>query len=209
MKQKCIAETLQTQGSVRGIRVAVKRKNSPTDLLLRQLREYYLYSKLRSLLPREQPLEEISSSIEGDQVATEYEPPIHEIPGGDSDEESAIAIPPQQEEEQEKEKQEEEDEEGEEEEEMVDVTQEAFVPSIKIKRMEKALLISTVVLKHVALSSGLFRLLEEEKLDLIFENQYRTETKVSHTIQVRTPSEYDVDALEIKLQTWATTGTHV
>lgn len=116
-------------------------------------------------------------------MATEYEPPIHEIPGGDSDEESAIAIPPQQEEEEEIEEEEDEEEEKEEED-MVDVTQEAFVPSIKIKRMEKALLISTVVLKHVALSSGLFRLLEEEKLDLIFENQYRTETKVSHTIQV-------------------------
>ncbi|KAJ8619721.1 hypothetical protein MRB53_028250 [Persea americana] len=204
MKQKCIAETLQAQGSVRGIRVAVIRKNSPRDILLRQLREYFLYSKLSSLLPRGQPLEEISSSIEGDQVATEYEPPIHEIPGGDSDEERAIAIPPQQEEEQEQ-----EEEEDEKEEDMVDVTQEAFVPSIKIKRMEKALLISTVVLKHVALSSGLFRLLEEEKLDLLFENQYRTETKVSHTIQVRMPSEYDVDALETKLQTWATTGTHV
>ncbi|KAK9158663.1 hypothetical protein Scep_005237 [Stephania cephalantha] len=61
----------------------------------------------------------------------------------------------------------------------------SFIPSIRIKRMEDHLiLISTVVVKDVALTSDLFQLLEDEKLDIASESQYRTETRVAHTVQV-------------------------
>ncbi|OVA17952.1 hypothetical protein BVC80_1835g355 [Macleaya cordata] len=78
-----------------------------------------------------------------------------------------------------------------------------FKPSIKILRMEDSIQISSIVQKDISLTSTLFGVLEEEKLDILFENQYRTETKVAHTIQVRVKPGYDVDALEKKLRTWA------
>lgn len=59
-----------------------------------------------------------------------------------------------------------------------------FVPWIKIKQMEESFLITTMVHKEVALTSNLFRIMEEERLDIVFENQCRTKTKVSHTLQV-------------------------
>ncbi|KAJ8622778.1 hypothetical protein MRB53_031307 [Persea americana] len=165
------------------ISLSMARKNRPRDLL-RRLRQYFLYSKLRSLLPP-QPLQ-LTSFVGSTEMATEYEPPRHEIPRGDFDEDKRAEN-----------NREEKEAEGEAEEDEDDV------------RMDDSLLISTVVLKDVALSSSLFRLLEEEKLNIIFENQYRTETKVSHTLQVRVPLEYDVDVLERKLQKWARTGTHL
>lgn len=125
-------------------------------------------------------------------MATEYEPPRHEIPRGDFDEDKR-AENNREEKEAEGEAEEDEDDvvcecdyvnDNDEDDDEVDGTEKAFVPSIKTKRMDDSLLISTVVLKDVALSSSLFRLLEEEKLNIIFENQYRTETKVSHTLQV-------------------------
>lgn len=82
-------------------------------------------------------------------------------------------------------------------------TSRPFVPSIKIKRMDKILLISAVVCKDVATSSALFRVLEEEKLDIVHENQYRTENKVCYTIQARLHSELDSAALKEKLLAWA------
>ncbi|KAK9124106.1 hypothetical protein Sjap_013708 [Stephania japonica] len=78
-----------------------------------------------------------------------------------------------------------------------------FVPSIEIRTMEGALLINAVVLKEVSLTSALFRVLEEEKLDIVFENQYRSETKACHTIQVRVEPDYNIDSLARKLGVWA------
>ncbi|KAK9124105.1 hypothetical protein Sjap_013707 [Stephania japonica] len=48
--------------------------------------------------------------------------------------------------------------------------------------MEGSIFVSTVALKDVALNSVLFRILEEEKLD-VFENQSRTDDKVAHNFQ--------------------------
>lgn len=112
-------------------------------------------------------------------MAIEYEPPSHEIPARDFDEDIVA----------ESRREEKEEEEDDDDDVVCDCcyvseNEKAIEPSIKIKRMDSCLLISAVVLKDVALSSSLFRLIEEEKLDVIFENQYRTETKVSHTLQV-------------------------
>ncbi|XP_049936931.1 uncharacterized protein LOC116266221 [Nymphaea colorata] len=79
---------------------------------------------------------------------------------------------------------------------------EDFVPTIKVRKMAGSLLISTVIQKEVALSSNLFRLLENEDLSIIFEHQYRTKTKVCHTIRVRVPPEMDIDAFKAKLEAW-------
>ncbi|XP_026405563.1 uncharacterized protein LOC113300575 isoform X2 [Papaver somniferum] len=79
-----------------------------------------------------------------------------------------------------------------------------FMPSIKIrKKTEDSILIDTVVQKDVSPTSTLFGVLEEEKLDIVFERQYRTETQVSHTIQVKVRPDYDLHDLENKLRTWA------
>ncbi|KAK9158666.1 hypothetical protein Scep_005240 [Stephania cephalantha] len=78
-----------------------------------------------------------------------------------------------------------------------------FVPSIEIRTIEGSLLINTVVLKEVSLTSALFRVLEDEKLDIVFENQYRSETKAFHTIQVRVEPDYNIDGLVRKLGVWA------
>ncbi|KAF5197339.1 hypothetical protein FRX31_013074 [Thalictrum thalictroides] len=79
-----------------------------------------------------------------------------------------------------------------------------FVPKVRTKNLDAdSLLIETLVLKDVALTSCLFRILEEEKLEIVFEHQYRTETKVSHTLQVKVQEGYNIEALEMKLCTWA------
>ncbi|KAI3917196.1 hypothetical protein MKW92_050850 [Papaver armeniacum] len=79
-----------------------------------------------------------------------------------------------------------------------------IMPSIKIRKIrEDSILIDTVVRKDVSPTSTLFGVLEEEKLDIIFERQYRTETQVSHTIQVKVQPDYDLHDLENKLRTWA------
>ncbi|RZC62109.1 hypothetical protein C5167_023847 [Papaver somniferum] len=79
-----------------------------------------------------------------------------------------------------------------------------FLPSIKIRKItEDSILIDTVVQKDVSPTSTLFCVLEEEKLDIVFERQYRTETQVSHTIQVKVQPDYDLHDLEYKLRTWA------
>ncbi|MCL7026887.1 hypothetical protein MKW94_021283 [Papaver nudicaule] len=83
-----------------------------------------------------------------------------------------------------------------------------FMPSIKIRKiMEDSILIDTVVQKDVALTSTLFAILEEEKLDIVFEHQYRTEIEVSHTIQVKVQPGYNLNVLENKLRTWAGIST--
>ncbi|XP_031501707.1 uncharacterized protein LOC116265294 [Nymphaea colorata] len=87
---------------------------------------------------------------------------------------------------------------GEEEEE--EARLEDFVPTIKVRKMDGPLLISTVIQKEVALSSNLFRLLENEHLSIIFEHQCPTKTKVRNTFQVRVPPEMDIDASKAKLE---------
>ncbi|XP_043699806.1 uncharacterized protein LOC122650456 [Telopea speciosissima] len=78
-----------------------------------------------------------------------------------------------------------------------------FVPSIKIIRSDVSLLISTIVLKDISLTSTLFHILEQEELQIDYETQYRSDTKVSHTIKVNMRPGYDVDELEKKLWRWA------
>ncbi|KAI3856198.1 hypothetical protein MKX03_027780 [Papaver bracteatum] len=79
-----------------------------------------------------------------------------------------------------------------------------FMPSIKIRKItEDSIQIDTVVQKDVSPTSTLFGVLEEEKLDIAFGRQYRTETQVSHTIQVKVQPHYDLYDLENKLRTWA------
>ncbi|XP_010243194.1 PREDICTED: uncharacterized protein LOC104587334 [Nelumbo nucifera] len=85
----------------------------------------------------------------------------------------------------------------------IDDESQPFAPSVKIRRIDNTLLISTIVLKDVALSSSLFSILEEEKLDIVFENQYRTEHTVAHTVQVKVQPDYDINELEMKLCRWA------
>ncbi|KAF5203508.1 hypothetical protein FRX31_006905 [Thalictrum thalictroides] len=85
-----------------------------------------------------------------------------------------------------------------------DRSKQLFVPTIKLKKMNNdSILIDTMVLKNVSLTSDLFRILEEEKLDILFENQYRTETKVAHTLQVKVQQGYNIATLEEKLCLWA------
>ncbi|KAK9153856.1 hypothetical protein Sjap_001336 [Stephania japonica] len=86
--------------------------------------------------------------------------------------------------------------------------EEPFVPTITIRKMEGSLLINAVVLKHVALTSNLFRIFEEEeKIGVLFENHYRTESKASHTIHLDVQLDYDVCTLEKKLCAWAGEST--
>ncbi|XP_068643363.1 uncharacterized protein [Aristolochia californica] len=184
--------------SLVGVRAVIIRKNSPEALILHRVQEYLLFSKLRSLVP---PLKsEMPPRNPSPEGVVEYEPSRDELPAGDSDEENAEISTNLQITSHRNESNEEEDEVLFEEE---TEAEKPFVPSIKIKRMVDALLISTIVLKDVALTSALFRILEEEKLDILYENQYRTETKVAHTIQVRVGTEYDAVALEKKLCLWA------
>ncbi|KAK9127565.1 hypothetical protein Syun_016362 [Stephania yunnanensis] len=84
--------------------------------------------------------------------------------------------------------------------------EEPFVPTITIREMEgNSLLINAVVNKNVSLTSNLFRIFEEEenKIVVLFENQYRTESNASHTIHLDVQPDYDVGTLEKKLCAWA------
>ncbi|KAK9126565.1 hypothetical protein Scep_015411 [Stephania cephalantha] len=84
--------------------------------------------------------------------------------------------------------------------------EEPFVPTIAIREMEgNSLLINAVVNKNVSLTSNLFRIFEEEenKIVVLFENQYRTESNASHTIHLDVQPDYDVGTLEKKLCAWA------
>lgn len=199
-----------TRNGINGVRGPTIRKNSPGDLILRRLGEYSLFSKPRSILPPFQSIQTgFSSSGAQAQLVSEYVISPDESLGESRVEEDENVVSDNEGEsivESEKGKSEEEEnyevyiEDDE-------ARVEAFVPSIKIKRMDTAVIISTLVVKDVALSSALFRLLEQEKLNIVYESQYRTQTKVSHTIQVKVQPEYDVDALEKKLLTWAVGGT--
>ncbi|RZC90878.1 hypothetical protein C5167_028708 [Papaver somniferum] len=162
-------------------------------LLQRRIKEYILFSRLKSMIPPQPSQEQISVRHE---EATEVDMELSEIPSAerDSDEET---------------KSDDEDDLGnisidydsDFEKDGDDV--ESFVPSIKISKIEDLILINTTVLKKVALTSSLFRIFEEENLDIVFENQYRTECNVAHTIQVRIQPEYNIQLLEKRLWMWA------
>ncbi|KAI3856731.1 hypothetical protein MKX03_029998 [Papaver bracteatum] len=165
-------------------------------LLQRRIKEYILFSKLKSMVPPPQAFQE-QISVRHEE-ATEVDMEFREIPSveRDSDEET-------------KSDDEDEDDLG-----NISIDYDSdfekdgddvksFVPSIKISKIEDLILIHTTVFKKVALTSTLFRILEEENLDIVFENQYRTECKVAHTIQVRIQPEYDIQALENRLRIWA------
>ncbi|RZC90880.1 hypothetical protein C5167_028713 [Papaver somniferum] len=160
-------------------------------LLQRRIKEYILFSKLKSMVPPPQAFQE-QISVRHEE-ATEVDMELREIPSAerDSDEESNeddlgnISI----------------DYDSDFEKDGDDV--ESFLPSIKISKIEDLILINTTVLKKVALTSSLFRIFEEENLDIVFENQYRTECKVAHTIQVRIQPEYNIQLLEKSLRMWA------
>ncbi|KAI3868634.1 hypothetical protein MKX03_013144 [Papaver bracteatum] len=168
-------------------------------LLQRRIKEYILFSKLKSMVPPPQAFQE-QISVRHEE-ATEVDMELREIPSSerDSDEETKS-----------------DDDDDEDEDDLgniyVDYDSDfdkdgddvkSFVPSIKISKIEDLILINTMVLKKVALTSSLFRILEEENLDIVFENQYRTECKVAHTIQVRIQPEYNVQLLENRLRMWA------
>ncbi|KAI3974813.1 hypothetical protein MKX01_028073 [Papaver californicum] len=80
-----------------------------------------------------------------------------------------------------------------------------FMPFFKIRKMtEDSVQIHTAAQKDVSLTSTLFDVPKEEKLDIVFGHQYIiTETKVPHTIQVEMQPGYDLNDLENKLRTWA------
>ncbi|KAK9127559.1 hypothetical protein Syun_016356 [Stephania yunnanensis] len=174
-----------------------KKKDYPEEQILKQIKEYVLYTRLRSLVPPTLP-----SEIKGSEnVATEIELDCEEAPERESDEESNGGVRGR-------------GSDGEIgcgegccrvvfESEEEDVTEE-FVPSVKIRVLEESLLISTIVDKDIALASELFRILEEEnEIDIVFENQYRTESRVAYTIQVKVLPDYKVELLEKKLCRWA------
>ncbi|KAK9153859.1 hypothetical protein Sjap_001339 [Stephania japonica] len=180
---------------LRGAKSVMIRKNNnhPEEQILKQIREYVLYTRLRSLIPPTLP-----SEIKGSEnVATEIELERNEAPERDSDEETGVT--------------------GRGSEENIGCGEgccsvvfeseedtEEFVPSVNIRVLEDSLLISTVVDKNIALASDLFRILEEEdEIDIVFENQYRTESRVAYTIQVKLLPNYNVELLEKKLCRWA------
>ncbi|KAK1308601.1 hypothetical protein QJS10_CPA09g01850 [Acorus calamus] len=184
---------------MKGVRDVQIRKNTSQSQLLRRLKEYLLYTRLKSLVspPHTYKMDHESSSTSctvNDAISIECEPRPSEVPRRDSDEEitsSSLGVGGDHEEEVDKSDYGDVDDKWE------------FVPSIKLKRMDNSLIINTVVLKEVSLTSKLFKLLEEEELDIVFANEYRTESKVVHTIQVNSYSEVDVDAFEEKLCLWA------
>ncbi|KAF9594173.1 hypothetical protein IFM89_028830 [Coptis chinensis] len=182
------------------------KKSLQQHLILSRLRKDLLYSKLRSLIP--------SQEVKPSEAATELELEPYEIPA-ERDYDEEYFNPPNASngfltniDRLENKRSNEDDKtsgytvlfESEEDEEE---TLKPFVPSIKLDRMEGSILISTIVLKEVSLTSALFALLEEEKLDIVSENQYRTETKVAHTIQLNVPPGYNIDELERRLCIWA------
>ncbi|KAI3882628.1 hypothetical protein MKW92_010336 [Papaver armeniacum] len=167
-------------------------------LLQRRIKEYIVFSKLKSMIPPRPFQQQISERHE---EATEVDMELREIPSveRDSDEETMS-----------------DDDDDEDEDDLGNISIDydsdfekdrddvkSFVPSIKISKIEDLILINTMVLKKVALTSSLFRILEEENLDIVFENQYRTECKVAHTIQVRIQPEYNIQVLEKRLLMWA------
>ncbi|KAI3846110.1 hypothetical protein MKW98_015479 [Papaver atlanticum] len=165
-------------------------------LLQRRIKEYILFSKLKSMVPPPQAFQEQISVRHEEAIEVDME--FREIPSveRDSDEETKSAD-------------EDEDDLG-----NISIDYDSdfekdgddvksFVPSIKISKIEDLIFINTTVLKKVALTSSLFRILEEENLDIVFENQYRTECKVAHTVQVRIQPEYNIQVLENRLRMWA------
>ncbi|MCL7039302.1 hypothetical protein MKW94_021108 [Papaver nudicaule] len=169
-------------------------------LLQRRIKEYIVFSRLKSMIPPRPSEEQIPARHE---EATEVDMELREIPAAekDSDEENEDIKS---------------DDEDEDEDDLGNISidfdsdyekdadeVESFVPSIKIDQMDNLVLINTTVLKNVALTSSLFRIFEQENLDIVFENQYRTEAKVAHTIQVRIRPEYNIRILEARLQMWA------
>ncbi|KAI3831354.1 hypothetical protein MKW92_039549 [Papaver armeniacum] len=186
----------------------IRKNNDRTDLqqilqnnllLQRRIKEYILFSKLKAMVPPPQAFQEQIS--ERHEEATEVDMELREIPSveRDSDEETMS-----------------DDDDDEDEDDLGNISIDydsdfekdgddvkSFVPSIKISKIEDLILINTMVLKKVALTSSLFRILEEENLDIVFENQYRTECKVAHTIQVRIQPEYNIQLLENRLRMWA------
>ncbi|KAI3882629.1 hypothetical protein MKW92_011751 [Papaver armeniacum] len=184
------------------VRAGTIRKNNDANslqhilqnnlLLQRRIKQYILFSRLKSMIP---PQEQISVRHE---EATEVDMELREIPSveRDSDEETMS----------------DDDDEDDLGNTTIDFDSDyekdgdevkSFVPSIHINVMENLILINTTVLKNVALTSSLFRILEEENLDIVFENQYRTECNVAHTIQVRIQPEYNILVLENRLRMWA------
>ncbi|RZC90881.1 hypothetical protein C5167_028712 [Papaver somniferum] len=164
--------------------------------LQRRIKEYILFSKLKSMVPPPQAFQEKISGRH--EEATELDMELREIPSAerDSDEETKT----------------DDDDEDDLGNTSIDYDSDyekdgdevkSFVPSIKISKIEDLILINTTVLKKVALTSFLFRILEEENLDIVFENQYRTESVVAHTIQVRVQPEYNIQVLENRLRMWA------
>ncbi|KAI3856729.1 hypothetical protein MKX03_029996 [Papaver bracteatum] len=187
------------------VRAGTIRKNNDANslhhilqnnlLLQRRIKEYILFSRLKSMIPPQPSQEQISERHE---EATEMDMELREIPLAerDSDEET---------------KSDDDDDDDHLGNITIDFDSDyekdgdavkSFVPSININVMENLVLINTTVLKNVALTSTLFRILEEENLDIVFENQYRTECKVAHTIQVRIQPEYDIRVLENRLRMW-------
>ncbi|KAK9126567.1 hypothetical protein Scep_015413 [Stephania cephalantha] len=173
-----------------------KNNDHPEEQILKQIKEYVLYTRLRSLVPPTLP-----SEIKGSgNVATEIELDCEEVPERESDEESTAGVRGR----------------GSDGEigcgegccrvvfESEEEDTEEFVPSVKIRVLEESLLISTIVDKDIALASELFRILEEEnEIDIVFENQHRTESRVAYTIQVKVLPDYNVELLEKKLCRWA------
>ncbi|RZC77194.1 hypothetical protein C5167_001350 [Papaver somniferum] len=165
--------------------------------LQRRIKEYILFSKLKSMVPPPQAFQEQISGRH--EEATELDMELREIPSAerDSDEET---------------KSDDDDDKDDLGNTSIDYDSDyekdgdevkSFVPSIKISKIEDLILINTTVLNKVALTSSLFRILEEENLDIVFENQYRTECTVAHTIQVRIQPEYNIQVLENRLRIWA------
>ncbi|KAK1265871.1 hypothetical protein QJS04_geneDACA000267 [Acorus gramineus] len=171
-----------TTNPMKGVGETLIRKRSRT---LRRLKEYLLYRKLRSLVspPNTYENEIQSTNMDEEEIKSADrtgDEGVEACKSSECDDDVDVDYG-----------EDDDDDEWE------------FVPSVKLKRMDTSLLISAVVLKDVALSSKLFQLLEEQKLDIVFANQYRTETKVSHTIQVNLHSENEMVAFKERLYLWA------
>ncbi|KAK9158671.1 hypothetical protein Scep_005245 [Stephania cephalantha] len=169
-------------------KMTAKKHRSSTNLkivILRRLREHFLYSKLRSLLPPpdnkvpNKYCQQASSReivLEKDEVGVEVGPVDGN--GGCDEELRSVTVEFENE-------------------------ASAFVPTIDMVKMEGSIFVSTVALKDVALTSALFRILEEGRLDVVFENQSRTGDKVAHIFQVRVEQGFDGNDFANKLCKWA------
>ncbi|KAJ4978096.1 hypothetical protein NE237_008876 [Protea cynaroides] len=202
--------TSQSARNFRGVRAVPISKNSPEHLLFRRLRQRLLFAKPRSLIPPQAFQQVRTFGTCEQEKTTEVKVESHEIPQGDSDEDmeaapsasssgaasSAAPAPALLDDD--------EDNDGKYKIEVeVEDESKPLVPSIQIIKSEASLLISTIVLKDMSLSSTLFQILEQEELQIDYENQYRSEKKVSHNIKVNVRPGYDVDQLEKKLWRWA------